>query len=61
MRCEPLPFPPGDGPFRGRGIIFKGYTDYIDARTRREGWDIQVRFNAIAQRERQERARSLAA
>jgi hypothetical protein len=23
--------------------------DYVDARTRREGWDIQVRFNAIAQ------------
>ncbi len=26
--------------------------DYVDARTRREGWDIQVRFHAIAQRER---------
>lgn len=31
--------------------------DYVDARTRREGWDIQVRFNAIAQdaREAQEK------
>lgn len=28
--------------------------DYIDARTRREGWDIQVRFNAIAERARAE-------
>lgn len=35
--------------------------DYVDARTRREGWDIQVRFNAIAQREREERAKRLAA
>ncbi len=35
--------------------------DYIDARTRREGWDIQVRFSAIAQRSEQERAKRLAA
>lgn len=35
--------------------------DYVDCRTRREGWDIQVRFNAIAQKERQAEARSLAA
>ena len=35
--------------------------DYVDARTRREGWDIQVRFNAIAQKSREERANSLAA
>ncbi|MCK6549360.1 hypothetical protein L6R52_26190 [Myxococcota bacterium] len=35
--------------------------DYVDARTRREGWDIQVRFNAIAQRARDEEARRLAA
>jgi hypothetical protein len=35
--------------------------DYVDARTRREGWDIQVRFNAIAQRAREEKASSLAA
>jgi hypothetical protein len=35
--------------------------DYVDARTRREGWDIQVRFNAIAQRAREERANRLAA
>lgn len=27
--------------------------DYVDARTRREGWDIQVRFNAIAQAARE--------
>ncbi|MCB9652297.1 MAG: hypothetical protein H6730_37685 [Deltaproteobacteria bacterium] len=45
------------GPF----MTLVRFFDYIDARTRREGWDIQVRFNAIAQRERQERARSLAA
>jgi hypothetical protein len=35
--------------------------DYVDARTRREGWDIQVRFNAIAQRAKEERASRLAA
>lgn len=35
--------------------------DYVDARTRREGWDIQVRFNAIAQRAREEQAKRLAA
>lgn len=35
--------------------------DYVDARTRREGWDIQVRFNAIAQRARDEEARRHAA
>ncbi len=35
--------------------------DYIDARTRREGWDIQVRFSAIAQRSERERADTLAA
>ncbi len=29
--------------------------DYVDARTRREGWDIQVRFNAIAQRSKEDR------
>lgn len=29
--------------------------DYVDARTRREGWDIQVRFNAIAQRAKEDR------
>lgn len=37
------------------------FFDYIDARTRREGWDIQVRFNAIAQRDRQSRESRLAA
>lgn len=37
------------------------FFDYIDARTRREGWDIQVRFNAIAHRERLAKERSLAA
>jgi hypothetical protein len=35
--------------------------DYVDARTRREGWDIQVRFNAIAQKAKEERASRLAA
>lgn len=35
--------------------------DYVDARTRREGWDIQVRFNAIAQRYAREEADRLAA
>lgn len=35
--------------------------DYVDARTRREGWDIQVRFNAIAERAREAEARRHAA
>ncbi len=35
--------------------------DYVDARTRREGGDIQVRFNAIAQRYAREEADRLAA
>lgn len=35
--------------------------DYVDARTRREGWDIQVRFNAIAQKYAREEAKRLAA
>ena len=35
--------------------------DYVDARTRREGWDIQVRFKAIAAKARQEQARRIAA
>ncbi len=30
------------------------FFDYIDSRTRREGWDIQVRFNAIAQKNREQ-------
>ncbi|MCB9655072.1 MAG: hypothetical protein H6729_13185 [Deltaproteobacteria bacterium] len=34
------------GPFIAIVRVF----DYVDARTRREGWDIQVRFNAIAQK-----------
>ncbi len=29
MRLEPLPFPFGAGPFRGRGIVFKGYFEYV--------------------------------
>lgn len=37
------------------------FFDYIDARTRREGWDIQVRFNAIAHKAREEREGRLAA
>lgn len=45
------------GPFMALVRFF----DYIDARTRREGWDIQVRFNAIAQQERVAKERSLAA
>ncbi|MFO0723547.1 MAG: hypothetical protein U1E65_07195 [Myxococcota bacterium] len=35
--------------------------DYVDGRTRLEGWDIQVRLKAIATRAKEERARSLAA
>lgn len=35
--------------------------DYVDARTRREGWDIQVRFNGIAQRAAASDARRIAA
>jgi hypothetical protein len=31
--------------------------DYVDARTRLEGWDIQVRFKAIAAKARRERER----
>lgn len=45
------------GPFMAMVRFF----DYIDARTRREGWDIQVRFNAVAQRARQAQAGGLAA
>ncbi len=45
------------GPYVAMARLF----DYVDARTRREGWDIQVRFNAIAQRAREERANRLAA
>ena len=55
-------------PFALAGLAMSGpfmalvrFFDYIDARTRREGWDIQVHFNRVAQRERQARARSLAA
>ncbi|MEM7676852.1 MAG: hypothetical protein AAF449_12685 [Myxococcota bacterium] len=33
--------------------------DYVDARTRREGWDIQVRFDAIRQREENAQARRI--
>jgi hypothetical protein len=33
--------------------------DYVDARTRREGWDIQVRFNAIAHNAREAEAKKL--
>lgn len=44
-------------PFVGVARLF----EYVDARTRREGWDIQVRFKAIAGRDEAERARSLAA
>ena len=33
--------------------------DYVDARTQREGWDIQVRFNAIAQAAREAEAKKL--
>ncbi len=32
MRCDPPPFTPGEGPYRGRGLIFKGYFRYIEAR-----------------------------
>ena len=35
--------------------------DYVDARTRREGWDIQVRFKAIAARAKAERSKRIAA
>lgn len=35
--------------------------DYIDARTRREGWDIQIRFRAIDAKAKAERANRLAA
>lgn len=45
------------GPF----VALARFFDYIDARTRREGWDIQIRFNAIAQKERQAAERRLAA
>ena len=35
--------------------------DYVDARTRREGWDIQIRFDAIKHRDDTAKARRLAA
>jgi len=34
--------------------------DYVDARTRREGWDIQIRFDAIRQRDEDARNRRIA-
>ena len=42
------------GPYLALARLF----DYVDARTRREGWDIQVRFNAIAARARETSERS---
>jgi hypothetical protein len=45
----------------GMYIAMARLFDYVDARTRREGWDIQVRFNAIAQREKDAGARRIAA
>ena len=44
------------GPYVAVARLF----DYVDARTRREGWDIQVRFNAIAQ-QAEEDAKRIAA
>lgn len=32
MRCEPLRFPAGEGPFRARGLIFRGFVDYVEGR-----------------------------
>lgn len=45
------------GPYDAMVRLF----DYIDARTRREGWDIQVRFNAIEQEARRDRTTGQAA
>lgn len=60
---EAVPYWAGIGGYilSGPYIALVRLFDYVDARTRREGWDIQVRFNAIAQREREERASRLAA
>lgn len=44
------------GPFIALARLF----DYVDARTRGEGWDLQVRFQDIAERERIERERRAA-
>lgn len=43
------------GPYLAIARMF----DYVDARTRREGWDIQVRFNAIAQAAREAEEKKL--
>lgn len=32
VRCEPLDFPPGEGPFRARGTVLAGFMHYADAR-----------------------------
>lgn len=47
--------------FAGSYIALARMFDYVDARTRREGWDIQVRFHAIEQRARESEANRLAA
>jgi hypothetical protein len=44
------------GPYLAVARLF----DYVDARTRGEGWDLQVRFQDIAERDRLERERRAA-
>jgi hypothetical protein len=45
--------------FAGPYVALVRMFDYVDARTRREGWDIQVRFNAIVQNARDADAKKL--
>lgn len=33
MRCDPLSFLPGEGPFRARGLVYKGYLESIESRS----------------------------
>lgn len=45
----------------GQFLTLMRLFDYVDARTRREGWDIQVRFDAIKHADELARARRMAA
>ncbi len=45
----------------GQVLALARLFDYVDARTRREGWDIQIRFDAIKAKDAAARARRMAA
>ncbi len=45
----------------GQFLALAKLFEYVDARTRREGWDIQIRFDAIKQRDEAAHARRMTA